>query len=25
VEVTAAYDEQGNPRSTLSAIWRKKP
>ena len=24
VEVTAAYDEQGNPRPTLSAIWRKK-
>ena len=25
VEVSAAYDEQGNPRPTLSAIWRKKP
>ena len=25
VEVTAAYDEQGNPRPTLSAMWRKKP
>ena len=25
VEVTAAYDEQGNPRPTLSAIWQKKP
>ena len=25
VEVTTAYDEQGNPRPTLSAIWRKKP
>jgi hypothetical protein len=24
VKVTAAYDEQGNPRPTLSAIWRKK-
>src|SRR5262249_30532025 len=24
VEVTAAYDEQGHPRPTLSAIWRKK-
>jgi hypothetical protein len=24
VEVTAAYDEQGNPRPTLRAIWRKK-
>ena len=24
VEVTAAYDEQGNSRPTLSAIWRKK-
>ena len=24
VEVSAAYDEQGNPRPTLSAIWRKK-
>ena len=24
VEVTSAYDEQGNPRPTLSAIWRKK-
>jgi hypothetical protein len=25
VEVTAAYDEQGHPRPSLSAIWRKKP
>ena len=25
VEVTAAYDEQGQLRPTLSAIWRKKP
>jgi hypothetical protein len=25
VEVTAAYDEQGQQRPTLSAIWRKKP
>jgi ribulose bisphosphate carboxylase small subunit len=24
VEVTAGYDEQGNPRPTLSGIWRKK-
>jgi hypothetical protein len=24
VEVTAAYDEQGQPRPSLSAIWRKK-
>ena len=24
VEVTTAYDEQGHPRPTLSAIWRKK-
>jgi hypothetical protein len=24
VEVSTAYDEQGNPRPTLSAIWRKK-
>ena len=24
VEVSAAYDEQGQPRPTLSAIWRKK-
>jgi hypothetical protein len=24
VEVTAGYDEQGHPRPTLSAIWRKK-
>jgi hypothetical protein len=24
VEVTAAYDEQGQQRPTLSAIWRKK-
>jgi hypothetical protein len=24
VEVTTAYDEQGQPRPTLSAIWRKK-
>jgi hypothetical protein len=23
VEVTTAYDEQGQPRPTLSAIWRK--
>ena len=25
VEVTAAYDEQGQLRPSLSAIWRKKP
>jgi hypothetical protein len=25
VEVSNAYDEQGHPRPTLSAIWRKKP
>jgi ribulose bisphosphate carboxylase small subunit len=24
VEVTTAYDEQGQPRPTLSAIWQKK-
>jgi len=24
VAVSAAYDEQGDPRPTLSAIWRKK-
>ena len=24
VEVTTGYDEQGQPRSTLSGIWRKK-
>jgi hypothetical protein len=24
VEVTTAYDEEGHPRPTLSAIWRKK-
>jgi len=24
VEVSSAYDEQGHPRPTLSAIWRKK-
>ena len=24
VEVTAAYDEQGQQRPTLSAMWRKK-
>ncbi len=24
VEVSTAYDEHGNPRSTMSAIWRKK-
>ena len=24
VEVTAGYDAQGNPRPTLSALWRKK-
>jgi hypothetical protein len=24
VEVTTGYDEQGNPRPTLCAIWRKK-
>ena len=24
VEDTAAYDEQGQPRPTLSAMWRKK-
>jgi hypothetical protein len=24
VEVSPAYDEQGQPRPTLSAIWRKK-
>jgi hypothetical protein len=25
VEVSTAYDEHGQPRPTLSAIWRKKP
>jgi hypothetical protein len=25
VEVTTGYDEQGHPRPTLCAIWRKKP
>ena len=25
VAVSAAYDEQGHPRPSLSAIWRKKP
>src|SRR5262249_1068370 len=25
VEVTSAYDEQGQLRPSLSAIWRKKP
>jgi hypothetical protein len=25
VEISTAYDEQGHPRPTLSAIWRKKP
>jgi hypothetical protein len=25
VAVTTGYDERGNPRPTLSAIWRKKP
>jgi|RhiMetdeSRZDD1v2_1073273.scaffolds.fasta_scaffold18574_3 hypothetical protein len=25
VAVSTAYDEQGHPRPTLSAIWRKKP
>ncbi len=24
VEVSTAYDEQGQPRPTLSAIWRRK-
>jgi hypothetical protein len=24
VEMTTAYDEQGHPRPTLSAIWRKR-
>src|SRR5262245_48336257 len=24
VETTTGYDEQGHPRPTLSAIWRKK-
>jgi hypothetical protein len=24
VEVTTGYDEQGHPRPTLSALWRKK-
>jgi hypothetical protein len=24
VEVSTAYDEQGHPRPTLRAIWRKK-
>jgi hypothetical protein len=24
VAVSAAYDEQGHPRPSLSAIWRKK-
>jgi hypothetical protein len=25
VEVSTAYDEEGHPRPSLSAIWRKKP
>jgi len=25
VAVSTAYDEQGHPRPTLSAMWRKKP
>jgi hypothetical protein len=25
VNVSTAYDEQGQPRPTLSAVWRKKP
>ena len=25
VAVSTAYDEQGQPRPSLSAIWRKKP
>ena len=25
VEVSTAYDEQGQPRPSLSAIWRKNP
>lgn len=25
VAVSAAYDERGQPRPTLSAIWRKRP
>ena len=25
VEVSTAYDEQGHPRPSLSAIWPKKP
>ena len=25
VAISTAYDEQGHPRSSLSAIWRKKP
>jgi hypothetical protein len=25
VAVSTAYDEQGHPRPTLSAIWRKQP
>ena len=25
VAVSTAYDEQGHPRPSLSAIWRKKP
>ena len=25
VAVTTGYDEQGHPRPTLHAIWRKKP
>jgi hypothetical protein len=24
VDVSTAYDEQGHPRPTMSAIWRKK-
>lgn len=25
VELGTAYDEQGNPRSSMSSVWRKKP
>jgi hypothetical protein len=25
VEISTAYDKQGHPRPSLSAIWRKKP
>lgn len=24
VELSTAYDEQGNPRATMSSVWRKK-